>query len=219
MKISQAIAIISIVVLVQCKKEKISDKEAADLLNTAEFDTVKIASKSQQTPNEYQIKSSYELVAAKENNDCKKFQSLFPKTFNELNTFYGFDDETGAKDLYYEGNAHIDYLFDCYTQYPTKESVLNILKIGLNGHWHADVISYFQRSLRKFILSNSTQTLNVISSFKETEIESLYRFLLDGPHPGNSTNAEFLSKLKLLDQVQYEIANQAFTVLKKESAH
>ena len=204
-------------VLIQCKSEKYDDDEVTKLLDTSEYDSVKIVPIKKDSTRLYKSKKAKELVQLFDERDCKLFVETFPSTFSAFYELYGFSNDS-PNELYNESISHITHLFNCINKDSNLEGE-KVIDIATNGKWDADGVSFFQRELRSYIIKNSSIAIPVIDSKDKGEIESIYYFLLDGPVPDNKSSHEFLSDLEKISSTQHRVANKVLEQLKKESEH
>lgn len=128
---------------------------------------------------------------------CIEFFNAFPSTFEEFNHLYGFDDEKGEHILYSKYEQHIPFFFDC-SGVPNVERLKKSIEIGTNGRWEADASALVQNSTFELIKDNPHQTEEILNALPDNKASSFWRFMFDGPHPGDK---EIIKKVNLLRDV------------------
>uniref|UniRef100_UPI0040472F67 hypothetical protein n=1 Tax=Roseivirga sp. TaxID=1964215 RepID=UPI0040472F67 len=146
----------------------------------------------------------------------------FPKTFNQMENIFGYNDSTGAAPLYVSGLDYIK-LFNSLQFIPKTQYYKRYINININGYWQADNIQGAFGIESKFVNDNKfmCQTLD---SYSENDIKSVFRFMFDGPHPKNKSNETLYKKLKTnIDSTNQKISlllTEAYEeVIKTEDGH
>lgn len=134
-----------------------------------------------------------EIVKAYNQKNCLYFLDNFPRTFEEFLLLFGIDDNDGPMPLYDQALTYIDYFFQCWIA--SDRSALFCLNIIVNGTWEPDAVNYFQKKMRNLFVEESNFILNALSQYHNEEIQSIFYFILDGPHPRN--NNSFIKELLL----------------------
>ncbi|MBU2558914.1 MAG: hypothetical protein KJ578_14145 [Bacteroidetes bacterium] len=153
------------------------------------------------------------------------FFSLFPKTFEELVSCYGYtdiplSDTVGLKStvhfspLYYQAEAHIDIYYSL-KNISTKRLIHRIVDISMNGHWQADAVNIFKHGYRTILKNNLEEFLIYLASFEYSEIESFWYFYFDGPCPEDDI-PDYLKPIKSSYPDIYEAMLSAATKVKLE---
>lgn len=136
----------------------------------------------------------------------QKFFCAFPKSFEEMQSLFGFDDENGAGPLYSNKNNTYSYtdrhimsdvigFFSELRSIPDSAYYEKYVRINIDGYWEADNISEAFGLHHR--LTNDTKAVSkALSVFTDEEIRSVFRFIFDGPHPKNEYNKEIFETLK-----------------------
>lgn len=131
------------------------------------------------------------IQESKDTNSLKVYKTaflkLFPHSFSLFNSIYGYDDENGARLLYYEAENHTDLFFNLES-INQDAFIKKVIDISLNGHWEADAINYFRMKMKESLLENPELYYVILNSYSESEILSFWHFFYDGPHPKNYEN-------------------------------
>ena len=155
------------------------------------------------------LKENYEQVinaskAEKESLNLIFFNS-FPSSFDEMNDLFGYN-ETREGPLYSDDLKIIKYFSQL--DLIDKEAYYNkYIDICINGKWEADNITR-GFDIYKRILDDTNTICEVLAKKSDSELESIFRFVFDGPHPDNQFNH------KLNNQFMSQIPNK-FERLKK----
>lgn len=150
------------------------------------------------------------ITRAFEKNDYVSFLYLFPNTFSELITYYGFDEEKGKHPLYFFGELyHIDFLFSAPDRY-LPQLLLKIVNIAIGGKWNADSINLFQDYLVQFILTHTKGIIEILTSKTISECKSFWHFVFDGPIPNKDDFSTVYKKIKPLNKKQAKILRKVF---------
>jgi len=99
-------------------------------------------------------------------------------------------------------NEHIDYLFAHKDKIDSSVFVAKLCNIAVNGKWEADGIGYFQHHLADFILSEPKTVIEILNDKTDKEIESFWRFVMDGPVPQKELFDLLHPKIRKLDKKQ-----------------
>jgi len=134
-----------------------------------------------------------------------KFFCTFPNSFAEMEELFGYDNAKGEAPLYYtpmvdrltsyfsSPNALISY-FENLNSIPKDKYYDKYINICVNGIWQADnIVAAFGFGER--ILKETEDACLFLGKRSDKEIESIYKFIFDGPHPKNESNEEFYNKL------------------------
>ncbi len=152
--------------------------------------------------------------------DYLSFFKLFPDTYKEIITVYGFDDNTGEKPLYFEAKDHISFLFN-----PPKEHLTPLVKksigIAIEAKWDADAINYFQEELSNLVIKHPEEVLIVLKTKSDKKKADFWNFIFDGSSENDLQNNEkfyrIFEKIKPLDVEQSDILNREFKKLYNHS--
>ena len=124
----------------------------------------------------------------------KIFFDLFPNTFCELDSIYGFNKKPGP--LYFNSADHIVGLFFELKSINEEEYLQKLINISINGHWDADAINYFQTGMRNHVMSNLQLTFILLAQYSDDQIESFFYFFFDGIHPRWKEIPDFFTEYK-----------------------
>ena len=142
------------------------------------------------------LNTYYPGASAGDLEDKQSFFDAFPRTFDQFQLLYGFDDVEGAAPLYDNAVDHIPKLFFRLGDAIPKERFLQkIVSIAIGGRWDADAVNYFQRGLRQTVMRDVTGAAAVIGTLSEEDQLAFWYFFLDGLHP----NAEIPNELGSLE--------------------
>jgi hypothetical protein len=141
----------------------------------------------------------------------QKFFCSFPKSFNEMQAVFGFDEKVGAAPLYdFPIGGNVIQYFSQLESIPDSAYYDKYIRINIDGIWEADNI----REAFDFANRLKTDTENackVLSTFSDQEIESVFRFIFDGPHPKNEYNEKLYKSLKLAIDSQNQRLSRLLT--------
>lgn len=124
----------------------------------------------------------------------KIFFCAFPNSFEGMQAVFGFDREKGAAPLYSNGAKVIQY-FNQIESIPDSIYYDKYVNININGIWEADNIRE-AFGIHHRLLNDTKGVCSVLSQFDNKEIESVFRFIFDGPHPKNDYNEYLYKQLK-----------------------
>lgn len=113
------------------------------------------------------------------------FFSFFPNNFNSFNLIYGYDDEKGEMPLYDFYEKHINFFCRLISEQANAASYNKLIRLGIGGHWDADAVNLLQECIVQNINKNPSLALRELKQFNDMEIKSFWRFVYDGPHPGD----------------------------------
>ncbi len=120
--------------------------------------------------------------------NCKGFIDAFPNTFQKFNELYGYDDEKGKGGrLYSKYELHIPYFFEC-PDVATREKMIRVVDIGIDGKWDADAVGLFQESAFSLVKNNPNDATEILDKLSNDKASSFWFFLFDGPHPNDKEN-------------------------------
>ncbi len=149
----------------------------------------------------------FALKALSENTDSRrkwerKFFYAFPNSFPIMDSIFGIKKKPGPLyhtkiprkvQSYVSRNSHIGF-FSQLTSIPTHKYYDKYVNICINGYWQADKIrAAFGFGLH--LLNNTKPACEALSKKSDSEIESVFRFIFDGPHPDNEENRHFFRTL------------------------
>ena len=141
----------------------------------------------------------------------QKFFCSFPNSFIEMQAVFGYDNENGAAPLYdYPSGGNVIQYFSQLESIPDSAYYGKYVRINIDGIWEAENI----REAFDFANRLTTDTENackVLSTFSDKEINSVFRFIFDGPHPNNEMNEGTYMDLKLKIDLQNKRLSQLLT--------
>lgn len=138
-------------------------------------------------------------------NSERKFFCTFPNSFAEMQELFGYDNTKGEAPLYFSPmverltscfsspNALISY-FEHLNSIPKDKYYDKYINICVNGIWQADNIGA-AFGFGERILKDTEDACLYLEKRSDSEIESIFKFIFDGPHPKNESNEEFYNKL------------------------
>ena len=117
--------------------------------------------------------------------DDIEFLNLFPDDFTLFNELYGFDDILGeGKKLYDFYEEHIEFICNS-KKIPVYTKLNKFIRISVNGKWEADAVGLLQDCTRQLIINNPETSIEIINLLNESDANSVWYFIFDGPHPSN----------------------------------
>lgn len=146
------------------------------------------------------------LKEAYNKKDYPTFYKVFPNSYKELLSIYGFDDKTGEKPLYTLADKHIDYFFEFADHIALDEFIRRCYKIAENGIWEADAVAYFQINLTNLVIEHPKDVVEMLNTLSKKEEKEFWFFLFDGPVAGYNIlkNPKFISFINRLDSLNAE---------------
>jgi len=143
------------------------------------------------------------------------FLSLFPKTYEEFISLYGYNKDDKEMPLYAKYEEHIN-LF-CETSTLNKQKfAAKIVAICIKGKWDADAINMLQECALKFTNEHTILIAKELNSYGNNEIRSFWYFLFDGPHPAKNIPVD-IDKIRSSDPQIYKFAKEAFEQVHQQS--
>lgn len=149
------------------------------------------------------------------------FFCSFPNSFEEMQKLFGFSNGTAAP-LYSSTGKYIQknriysdeigFFTDLSNLIPHEIYYEKYIKMNINGRWDADNISE-AFMIHNEIIDNTQLIAPVMMSFKDEEIESVFRFIFDGPHPKNEYNEKKFQAMTIKLKDDYNRLN----ILMKEA--
>lgn len=136
----------------------------------------------------------------------QRFFCAFPNSFERMQAIFGFDDDNGGAPLYSTDNPTHDYrdkqifsdvigFFSELKSIPDTAYYKKYIRININGYWEADNIQG-AFGLQSRLLNDTKNACEVLLTFSDQEIKSVFRFIFDGPHPKNEYNKNLYEQLK-----------------------
>jgi len=123
------------------------------------------------------------------------FLCAFPSNFEEMEYMFGFYNETGKGPLYLAPNGrNVINCFKNLSSIPKYEYYDRYINICVNGVWQAD-------NIRKGFgigdkLKNDTEEIcKQLSKKTDEEIQSVFHFIFEGPHPINDINKRIYEEI------------------------
>ncbi len=111
------------------------------------------------------------------------FMRAFPVSFEEMNQIFGYNNEKGA--LY--GRGEIIKYFANLTIPEEQEYYDKFINICINGKWDADNIRN-AFGIHHRILNDTERICEILDKRSDKELQTVFRFIFDGPHPKNKRN-------------------------------
>lgn len=133
----------------------------------------------------------------------EKFFNEFPDSFKELNSLYGYENDTPSI-LYYEAENHIIKLFNNINTINDTLYYKKVINIAIGGHWDADAINYFQHGLNDRAEKKPELIVYLLKQMEIKAIKSFWYFYFDGPHPKEQIS-DSLKKIKSIDIGIYNV--------------
>ncbi|MFD0933294.1 hypothetical protein ACFQ0R_11860 [Psychroflexus salinarum] len=136
----------------------------------------------------------------------EKFFCAFPNSFKEMQALFGYDDENGAAPLYSTENNTYSYtdqnimsdvigFFSELKSIPDSTYYEKYIRINIDGYWEADNINeafgFYYR-----LMNDIESACRALGKFTDREIQSVFHFIFDGPHPENDYNEKLYKNLK-----------------------
>jgi len=130
--------------------------------------------------------------------ECKKtFFDSFPKTYQDFQKVYGYDDVKGEAPYYSNSEEHLVFFFETSKVLKNEIFIDKLINISKDGKWDADSVNSFQDKLRTYFFANSSLFIKLLKNKSEKEIKGFWYFFSDEPH----FNLEVSKKvLKILDK-------------------
>jgi hypothetical protein len=144
-----------------------------------------------------------------------RFFYLFPGSYKEFNSLYGFSDKAGEMALYPKYDEHINLFCESSTLNKQKFAA-KIVAICINGQWDADAVNMLQQCALTFTNANSELIAKELNSYKSEEIKSFWYFLFDGPHPAKNIPVN-IEKIRSSYPQVYRLAKEAFEQVQQQS--
>lgn len=124
--------------------------------------------------------------------DLKKYNRLFPHSFKEFVSYFGFDEILGEKPLYNHSEDYIDLFFNQPDDksYRYKKMIL----IAKDGSWEADAPNYFKYNLQSKLKDSLFIEILLKQSFDDQV--GFWHFYFDNPHSLDKIPKDILEKFK-----------------------
>jgi|GEM_PF-3412978 len=151
--------------------------------------------------------------------ECKKtFFDNFPKTYQEFQKVYGYDDVKGEAPFYSNSEEHLVFFFEI-SQVLKKEAFIDkLISISKDGKWDADSVNSFQDKMRQYFFANSALFLKQLESKNKNEIKGFWYFFSDEPHFDTEVSKRILKILEKETQMK-NIYVDVITKVKKDNIH
>ncbi|MCA9761313.1 MAG: hypothetical protein KC463_07370 [Streptococcus sp.] len=141
----------------------------------------------------------------------QKLFCSFPNSFNEMQVVFGYNDKNGAAPLYdYPKGENVIQYFSQLESIPDSIYYDKFVRINIDGIWEADNIREAFGFANK-LLKDTKNACEVLSTFSDKQIISVFRFIFDGPHPKNEMNEWTYKKLKQKINSQNERLSRLLT--------
>ena len=137
-----------------------------------------------------------EILAQNNELTQQNFIRSFPNTFEEMHDLFGYDENEGPG-IYYDNNFG-GAMIKLFSELdPINKSVYykKYIDICLNGQWEADHIRK-GFGIYKKLIERPIDAYSYLAIREDKEIQSVFRFILDGPHPNNDENKHLLKDIK-----------------------
>lgn len=126
----------------------------------------------------------------------QQFFCAFPSSFQGMQALFGYD-KKGAPPLYdYTQGADVIQYFSQLHSIPDSIYYDRYIQINIDGQWEADHIREAFAFHRR-LLEDTHNVCEALARFSDRDIQSVFHFIFDGPHPKNGHNEEIYQKLKL----------------------
>ncbi len=226
MKINIAIfATLSFLTVISCNNDKKQDAIHSDSSHKIEQkddslkDIPSTISAPPADPRTALILRAYQNYLEKPGNFAsqKQFFDVFPKSFDELDSLYGYAKEPGP--LYYE---HVDHILNGFYNLDQIADTLmytRLINLGIGGHWDADAVNWIQDFIQKKILANPNLTFTVLHSKTLPEIQSFFYFFNNGIHPIYRELPTELEGVREIDEDMYLAMKTGFDEGLSDSSH
>ena len=89
--------------------------------------------------------------------------------------------------MYSKYELHIPYFFEC-PDVATREKMIRVVDIGIDGKWDADAVGLFQESAFSLVKNNPNDATEILDKLSNDKASSFWFFLFDGPHPNDKEN-------------------------------
>jgi len=138
--------------------------------------------------------------------DHQRFFCAFPNSFKEMEQVFGYDHSLGAAPLYTDGNELIVFFSELNSI--DRETYYNkYIDICINGNWQADNIRE-AFGFADLIKRDPKNACLYLSKRKDSEVQSIFRFIFDGPHPDNEENKVCYKELaEILTQYDHRLSS------------
>ena len=95
---------------------------------------------------------------------------------------------------------------------PQEKYYNKLIRLGIGGHWEADAVNMILHQIREKVLANPKSSTDILSKYKDDEIESFFYFFFYGPHLRWNTIPE---ELKIIEKYNPNIFKLMKNGLKK----
>lgn len=159
--------------------------------------------------------------------ECKKYPSKkceklffdnFPKSFQEFQKVYGFDDVKGEAQYYSNSEEHLLFFFKSFEGIKKEDFINRLINISRGGKWDADSVNSFQDKFRTYFFANSLLFINLLKGRNENEIKDFWYFFSDGPEFNNEVSEKVLKVLEKEPQMKNLYQNVIIKV-KEDNIH
>lgn len=151
--------------------------------------------------------------------ECKKtFFYSFPKTYQEFQKVYGYDDVKGEAPFYSNSEEHLVFFFETSLALKKEVFIDRLISISKDGKWDADSVNSFQDKMRKYFFANSDLFLKLLKNKNENEIKGFWYFFSDEPHFNNEVLKRILKILEKETQMK-NVYVDVVEKVKKDNIH
>lgn len=147
----------------------------------------------------------------------KLFFQLFPESFMEFESVFGFTNNNPAP-LYSDSNNYLVKFFEL-DKISISNKLEKVINIGINGKWDADGVNYFQNNMRELIFRNTNSMYSILNLKTSKEIKSFFYFFFDEPHPGYNIFPKEFDQLKNIDEKFYNLIKEEHKKAVKNKKH
>jgi len=168
----------------------------------------------QKNKNEIIQNQSEVLRISFQKKNCTEFFNAFPDSYKNFDDLYGYDDESGKKQLYDSYEKHINYFFECKECVAENRFYDKIFKIAKSSKWEADAIALFQTNLSNLIINQPSSFVKLLNAKNKIETGKFWHFIFDGSSKNDRQNKEkfeiIYNKIYNLDKNQSNLLEQEF---------
>jgi len=180
-------------VSVEDKEQPVSSTIANHAMS---IDSIEEEQKEKPTADTDTILLRYKEILAINNQETQQnFIDAYPNSFKKMQETFGYDDEKGPAPYYDHiiGGGMIK-LFSELDPIDKGQYYNKLINICINGKWEADNIRGGFGIYKKMI-KNPNDIYQSISTRTDAEIESVFKFIFDGPHPNNEENNKIYNQI------------------------
>jgi len=165
------------------------------------------------------LTSYYDSVMKSTGTQRAKYEMLFfkafPSSFHRMEELFGYDEKNGVAAILYDSGENIINLFDSL-RYINKTLYYNkYIDICIGGKWEADNIQGGFDMYNK-LYYDAKRVLNILSKCNESEIRSVFHFVLDGPIPDKESYNALYVRLQKVNPYMAGLMREEFDKLLQE---